>query len=374
VASGPRVSVVIPLYNLRRFVAEAIESALAQTLPADVVEIVVIDDGSTDGSSEIARRYVPRIRYVRQENRGLSAARNAGIRESTAPLLAFLDADDRLLPEKLASQLDVFERHPDVGLVYSGVRHVDETGRLLPQQGWAKDEGDVFPRLVLGNLIHPLVAVVRREPVERAGGFDETLTSAEDWDLWLRISRIGLRWRCVDRALADYRIRADAMHQNAGRMVANCLRVLDKCFADPTLPDDIQRLKPLAYQRAYLVAACDHYRGGDRAGGARWFHAAAAVRPAFLTEPQSLGLFCRWMLPLGSQTRAVVASDLPRLAGELRAALGELFATPGLEPELARLRWRARVAYLLAMVPLLRKRARAALRRRELPRVADASV
>jgi glycosyltransferase involved in cell wall biosynthesis len=374
VVSGPRVSVVIPLYNLRRFVAEAIESALAQTLPADVVEIVVIDDGSTDGSGEIARRYVPRIRYVRQENRGLSAARNAGIRESTAPLLAFLDADDRLLPEKLASQLDVFERHPDVGLVYCGVRHVDETGRLLPQQGWAKDEGDVFPRLVLGNLIHPLVAVVRREPVERAGGFDETLTSAEDWDLWLRISRAGLRWRCVDRALADYRIRADAMHQNAGRMVANCLRVLDKCFADPTLPDDIQGLKPLAYQRAYLVAACDHYRGGDRAGGARWFHAAAAVRPAFLTEPQSLGLFCRWMLPLGSQTRAVVASDLPRLAGELRAALGELFATPDLEPELARLRWRARVAYLLAMVPLVRKRARAALRRRELPRVADASV
>jgi glycosyltransferase involved in cell wall biosynthesis len=366
VVATPRVSVIVPLYNLGRYVAAAIESVLTQTLPPTAVEIVVVDDGSTDGGGDVARRYEPRVRVLRQENRGLSAARNAGIRASRAPLLAFLDADDQFLPDKLSAQLAVFDAQPDVGLVYTGVRHVDESGALLPQRGWARDEGDVFPRLVLGNLIHPLVALVRRAPVERAGGFDETLTSVEDWDLWLRISRPGLRWAVVDRALADYRVRADAMHQNAGRMIANCLRVLDKVFADPTLPASVVALKPLAYHRAYLTAACDHYRSGDLVGGARWFQAAALARPAFLTEPRSLALFCRWLLPTGFQAGPVVIAELPRLSATLRDALHQLFATPDLAEPVARLRWRARLTYALALWPLVRKRARALLGRQQL--------
>src|SRR5207249_5665470 len=113
VGDAPRVSVIVPLYNLREFVGDAIESVLAQTLPAHQLELIVVDDGSTDGGAEVVRHFVPPVRYLRQENRGLSAARNTGIRAARAPFLAFLDADDRLLPDKLAAQLEVFSPRPE---------------------------------------------------------------------------------------------------------------------------------------------------------------------------------------------------------------------------------------------------------------------
>jgi glycosyl transferase family 2 len=363
---SPRVAVVIPVYNLARFVGEAIESVLAQTLPPDQLEIVVVDDGSTDDSAAVVARYEPRVRVVRQANRGLAAARNAGIRASSAPWLTFLDADDRVLPEKLAAQLALADARPDVGLVYTGVIHVDEDGRPLPQRGWATFEGDVLPRLVLGNLIHPLVALVRRADVDAVGGFDETLRGrgAEDWDLWLRVSLRGVRWGLVDRPLAEYRVRTDGMHQHAGGMAENRIAVLDKLFALPALPDDIRDLRPLAYRRAALTSACEHYAGGDRTGGARWFRAAADAEPGFLTDPEALAHFCRGLLPIGHQRGALLLADLPRLSGILRAALAELFAAPDLPPAVATLRWRSRVAYWQAMLPLLRKRTAERLRGR----------
>jgi glycosyltransferase involved in cell wall biosynthesis len=363
VPSPPRVSVIIPVFNLRDYVATTIESALAQTLPADEVEIVVIDDGSTDGSAEIAQRYVPSVRYVHQENQGLSAARNRGIREACGPMLSFLDADDRMLPGKLAAELEAFQAHPEVGLVYSGFHYIDAAGALLPQRGWARYEGDVFPELVQRNLIHPVQALVRREPVERAGGFDETLTSVEDWDLWLRITRPGLRWACVDEPLAEYRIRTDSMHQNPVRMADNWLRVLDRTFDDPSLPPHIVELKPRAYYTAYMIAACDHYREGDRQRGGAWFRKAIAERPEALTDPESLRMFCRLLLPRGYQRTAVMAAHWRRLAETLTTALGDLFTAADLPADIADRRWRARIASWRALAPLVGKRVRTAMRR-----------
>jgi hypothetical protein len=354
---APRVSVVIPVFNLRTFLPEAIESVLAQTVPADVLETVVVDDGSTDGSGEVAARYAPRVRLLRQPNRGLPAARNAGLRATAAPFLTFLDADDRLLPEKLATELAVLDAHPETGLVYSGWHFIDETGRRLPQRGWSREEGDVLPRLVLGNLIHPHAALVRREAVERAGGFDERLTSVEDWDLWLRLSRAGLRWRLVDRPLAEYRIRPGAMHENAARMLENRLHVLDRFFADPALPPSVAALRPQAYQNAYLAAACDHYRAGTRAPGASAFRAAVAARPAIVTDPRGLRLICRWLLPLGSQSEASVAARAGELAATLRLMLADLFAAGAPGAEVARLRWQVRVAWWRTLARLRRKQA-----------------
>jgi hypothetical protein len=361
---APRVSVVVPLYNLRSWVAEAIDSVLAQTLAADEVEIVVVDDGSTDGGGEVVAGYSARVRLVRQENRGLPAARNAGIRVSRAPFVAFLDADDRILPEKLAAQLAVFEERPGTAVVYTGSRYIDETGRPCPQKGWTRVEGDVLPLLVLGNLVHPHQPLLRRADLERVGGFDEQLTSAEDWDLWLRLARQGGPWACVDRPLAEYRVRHDAMHQNVARMAEQCLRVLDKLFADPDLPAAIVAMKPLAYQRRYLTAACDHYRIGERAAGARWLREAAVIDPAFLTDVEALRQLCRKLLPLGRQRGSEMVAELPALAALLRTALNDLFAAPDLEPHVARLRWRSRLATWSALLPLARKRATLRLTRR----------
>ena len=168
----PVVSVIVPLYNLRQFVAEAIESALAQTLPPDEVEVIVIDDGSTDGGGEVVERYLPRVRYFRQENRGLSAARNAGIRVARAPSLTFLDADDRILPEKLAVQLDVFaarRRARRPSLVYCG----DDSRAKKIAAGLIRDAGfdpvDAGP-LRVARYTEPFTLLIAQLAYEGKGG------------------------------------------------------------------------------------------------------------------------------------------------------------------------------------------------------------
>jgi glycosyltransferase involved in cell wall biosynthesis len=354
----PRVSVVIPVYDLRRFLPEAIESALAQTVP---VEVIVVDDGSTDGSGDVASAYGPHVTVVRQDNRGLSAARNAGIAHAHGDLLQFLDADDRLLPEKAETALAVFDADAAAGIVYSGCRFIDEENGDLPQHGWSRDEGAVLPQLVLGNLINPVAAIVRRELVERAGGFDESLTSLEDWDLWLRITRDGARWRCVDRPLAEYRVRAAGMHQNVDRMRRNRLRVLDKLFAGP-LPTDVAALRPRAYQNAWLLAACLHYADGNRAHGAAAFREAARARPEMLVERETLRLMCRWCLPLGHQREAEVLARWRTIRTILRDMLDDLFAAADLEPAIRGLRGPARRAVWATVARLARKRATGARR------------
>jgi glycosyltransferase involved in cell wall biosynthesis len=353
----PAATIIIPVFNLERYVGEAIESALAQTLPADDVEVIVVDDGSTDGSGTVAQRHGSRVCYLRQANRGLAAARNAGLRMATAPFVTFLDADDRLWPEKLAAQLDAFAARPAVGVVTCGSRHVDAAGVALPPHGWARAEGDILARLVLGNLWPTHAALVRREVAVGAGGFDETLTSAEDWDLWLRLARAGVRWALVDRPLVDYRIRDDGMHQHPLRMAENCRRVLDRFFADPALPSPIARLAPQAYQNAYLIAACDHYRAGDSAAGAHWLRAAVSARPQLLVEPHALRRLWRLLLPVGHQSDAVVTADWRRLGVTVRTMLADLFAQPDLEPQVARLRRRATLAYWWTAARYARKAA-----------------
>jgi hypothetical protein len=220
----------------------------------------------------------------------------------------------------------------------------------------------VLGHLLLGNLIHPHAALVRRELVERAGGFDESLTSVEDWDLWLRISRAGALWHCIDRPLAEYRVRPGAMHDNPKRMLDNRLRVLDKFFADATLPHQAAERRHGAYQNAYLMAACDYFRSGDRPTGGHWFHAAIAAHPGYLTEPANLRRFCRWVLPAGYQREDAVVAHWHLLAPILAAALDDLFARPDLDDSIRHVRARARLAYWRTVARFVRKRIAARLR------------
>jgi GT2 family glycosyltransferase len=353
-----QVAVVIPLYNLDAFVAEAIESALAQTLPASAVEIIVIDDGSTDGGSAIARRY-DRIRYVRQDNRGLSAARNVGIGMTSAPFVQLLDADDRLAPDKLERQLAAFEGRPDLGIVYAGWRHIDENGAPLPQHGWSRYAGDVVDELLVGNLLPPVAPLVRREAIERAGGFDESLTSLEDWDLWLRISLLGYRWAYVDAALCDYRVRAEGMHRNGARMHTNRMRVVEKTFARPDLLPALADKRTRAFAAAWLLGACDLYRSGQPTEGARAFRDAATSTPHLLTDTRALRRIARSLLPIGHQSMDVLVREQGPVLRTLSAMLTDLFDAPDCPPALRRLRWRARMAYGWLVLDLAARRLRA---------------
>lgn len=184
------VSAIITGYNYANFLPDAIESVLGQTRIPD--EIIVVDDGSTDHTAEVVARYVDRgVRYVYRENGGAGAARNTGIRESKGDWIAFLDGDDRWLPDKLAVQLAHAERNPTVGLVTGSERQVFASGGE-PYDVRRKPVGaaDFYPRILIENTIgNPSLTLVRRECFERVGLFDETMPLGQDWEMWIRIAR-----------------------------------------------------------------------------------------------------------------------------------------------------------------------------------------
>jgi len=341
-SQSARIAVVIPAYNLARYLEETIESVLAQTLAPELLDVCVIDDGSTDDTPAVAARHAPRVRCLRQANRGLPAARNAGARATTAPFLLFLDADDRLRPEALARLLEALDADPRATLAFAGCEYIDADSRPLPQTGWSRLAGDVLPRLLLGNLIHPHAALVRRAAAESVGLFDETLTSVEDWDFWLRLSIAGARWRHVDAALCDYRVRDDGMHANPERMLANRLRVLAKTFDALAERPELLALRPAAYQEAYLEAACDHYRAGAVDAGARAMALAVRERPALLVERASLRRLCRQLLPLGHRNKRRVIARWPELAPRFHRLAADGAAAAPASPSVALARQVAR--------------------------------
>lgn len=203
----PRVSVIIPSYNHRRYLRQCIDSVLEQTYRD--FEIIVVDDGSTDGSVEILEGYGNRIKLICQQNRGTQGARNAAIAASSGELIALLDSDDAWLPHKLERQVEAMAARPDGGLVYSFAYFTDETGRIT--HGGAAlgqpiaDEHKAFSQLVVSNFIPTLTVLMRRSCLGEVGVFDETLLGAGDWDMWLRIAA---RWPviCVPEPLALYRV------------------------------------------------------------------------------------------------------------------------------------------------------------------------
>ena len=202
----PAVSVLMPVFNGERFLAEAIDSILGQTF-ADF-ELVIVDDGSTDASPAILADYASRdsrIRVLRQANAGIVAALNRGLPECRAPLVARMDADDVSEAPRLAVQIEYLRDHPDVTVVGTAVRLIAESGRPGPVLRWPVAPDAVRKALQRGNcLAHP-TTVMRKDTVIAAGGYREQLRHAEDYDLW---SRLAIRHRLanIPQPLLRYRI------------------------------------------------------------------------------------------------------------------------------------------------------------------------
>lgn len=189
----PFFSVVIPTYNRCEQAARAAESVLAQDFTD--LELILVDDGSTDATPLLEEKYAGRLRYLRQENRGVSAARNLGIRASCAPHIAFLDSDDLWLPGKLSAQRAYIAAHPEIRIHQTNERWIRRGRRVNPMKKHAKPEGDIFIRSLELCLVSPSAVSIRRDLFDEAGLFDERLPACEDYDLWLRISwreRVGL--------------------------------------------------------------------------------------------------------------------------------------------------------------------------------------
>src|SRR5918995_457239 len=188
--AGPLVTVVIPCYNQAHFLSEAIESVLSQSYPN--FEVVVVDDGSTDDTSEVAGRYlhVSRVHLISQKNQGLSGARNTGIGHARGEYLVFLDADDRLLPEALEAGVRELEAHPECAFVSGRCNNIGPDGSPLKDPPRLHVEGDHYLALLRRCYIWPpAVVMFRRWVFEAVGGFDTSLRSSEDYEMYLRVAR-----------------------------------------------------------------------------------------------------------------------------------------------------------------------------------------
>jgi len=198
-----RVSVVIPCYNHAQFLAEAIESVLAQSYSN--FEIIVVDDGSIDHTAEVVRCYSP-VRYVYQENAGLSSARNTGLRQSCGEFLVFLDADDRLLPHALETGISCMREHPECAFVSGHCRVIDSRGAILPSPRQLRIEREHYLALLRGGtyIWCPATVLYRRQIFDFVGGFDPALKRVEDHPLYLRITR-DFSVYSHNRIIAEYR-------------------------------------------------------------------------------------------------------------------------------------------------------------------------
>ena len=216
----PTVSVIIPTYNMAKYVTEAIDSVLAQTVGD--IEVVVVDDGSRDNTADVMASYASdrRVRYIRKPNGGEASARNRGLREARGPLIAFLDADDVWFPTKLERQIALLDNWDEPAVVYTARNWIDEHGnvRATPYAPFVRVRGHApYRQLLMANCVPMSTPLFTRALYKRNGDFDETLPSAPDWDYWLRAS-VFSRFDYVDEPLASHRLWS-------GQITANKLAV-----------------------------------------------------------------------------------------------------------------------------------------------------
>jgi len=221
------VSVIIPCYNQAHFLGEAIESVLAQSYPH--FEVIVVDDGSTDATAEVAARYSG-VHVIRQDNQGQAVARNSGAYQSRGSYLIFLDADDRLLPHALEAGLEHMNAHPECAFVFGRCNHIAADGSPLPTRGIESCPATehYYVELLHAHFIAtPALVMYRRAVFESVGGFDTSSSArgAEDWDLNLRIAR-KLPICYHDKVIAQYRLHNTSTSRNSASMLKATLYVL----------------------------------------------------------------------------------------------------------------------------------------------------
>ena len=185
------VSVIIPTYNTSRFLGECLISVLGQTRRPD--EIIIIDDGSTDATPRIVEPFRAHVRYFRKANGGASSARNLGLRYSRGNLIAFQDADDVWIPEKLESQIKFLNKHREYGMVYTDLSEVDDDLRVLQASKFAAEkikprEGWIFKFRMSADFIFPPTTLIRRQVFDRVGDFKESIKFQEDMDFFNRVT------------------------------------------------------------------------------------------------------------------------------------------------------------------------------------------
>jgi GT2 family glycosyltransferase len=255
-SAPPTFSVLIAVYDAADVVAEAVASALAQSVPP--LELIVCDDGSTDDAAGALAPFRDRLRLIRQENGGEASAKNTAARAAAGDFVAILDADDVYLPERLEALGELARRRPDLDvLTTDAVLEVDgEPVRRCYTEELPFEVEDQRAEILRRNFVFGLAAV-RRERLLAAGGFDESLRYATDWDLWMRLILDGSRVGLVDEPLARYRLRAGSLSSQRTALLAGRVGVLERGARHPSLTPAERRLlaASLRLERSRLARA-----------------------------------------------------------------------------------------------------------------------
>jgi len=258
--TGDLVSVIVPVYNAARFIQRSLRSALAQSYAH--LEVIVVDDGSTDGTAEIVKEFTdPRIVYCYQENAGQGPARNRGIRASRGEYITFLDADDYYLPRKIERQVSFLANEKRYQIVYCNALHYyAEKPKLFFKKKGRYYSGNILPELLQTSFINPNTAMMARSVLDRCGLFNETRYFPEEWELWLRIALSGYEFGYLDEDLVVVEIRKDSntttqiqpiLKENAirmiGRVVPASVEVEGKTYSREETIRELKNKLALAY-------------------------------------------------------------------------------------------------------------------------------
>ncbi|HVL37961.1 MAG TPA: glycosyltransferase [Fimbriimonadaceae bacterium] len=290
-----RVSVIIPCFNAERYLREALDSVMAQQLPA--LEVIAVDDGSTDQTATVARSY-PGVTLIQQENQGVSAARNTGVAAAKGEILCFLDADDRLLPGSITERLELLDREGTAG-VYCDAYFIDLDGKRIGPMGLRSPGPNTLRALCAGNLCPPSMLLLRRQVYSDGGGLDPSIRWGEEYDLWLRIAARGAQFAKLDRHLVEYRINPEG----ATRAYVDMFLSANRVFSRRVLKPGLWTRYPV--QSLLGWAKLRHYFAAGHAGRHRLSQAERARARNVVLKSPSLWPFLLFRPLLGSVKRWV---------------------------------------------------------------------
>lgn len=287
----PLVTVVIPAYNAEKTLHETIESVLHQTL--NDIEVVVVDDGSTDRTAAVTAHFGNLVRCISTPNGGVAAARNLGLGASEARYVAFLDSDDQWEPDKLRRQVEILEAQPDAVGCYTGIRRVDDKQGTI-----GATAGKAYPDLcrallLLSGVVNVSSAMVRRSV---APEFDPRFSQCADWDYFLRLSNRG-RLVAIPDLLVRYRAAPGRMSSNISLLEHDTFAVLDAFFASP-LGNPYRHLRRQIYSNHWIILSGSYLHAGRLASSLRSLGAGLAQYPP--NARRAAGAPLRWLRRLGA--------------------------------------------------------------------------
>lgn len=257
----PTVSVIIPVYNSERFIEQAVKSVLEQTYTD--YEVIVIDDGSTDNTRQVLVPYLDSIQYIDQDNQGAAKARNRGCQLAQGEFLAFLDADDFFLPNKLAEQVAYLEENPTIDLVQSGWIIVNQTGEgLVDVTPWKNAPELNLEAWVLHKCVRPSALMIKKEWWEKVGGFDHRYPPTEDLDFVLRLGLMQCKAAWCKQVHAGYRQHDCNLMSGGEKVIKNTDILMNQFFNQPDIPPNIRQIQQKEHYQRWVWLAWRMYRDG----------------------------------------------------------------------------------------------------------------